>query len=107
MSAPTPGDVYGCPTPTTHGRPARFFDPTSFGTPAARRRAAALSATVKALEETLAAARALFREDHLDLYVERYRRDVDRLDDVLQAMDDALADPAGPPPPPPTARRRP
>lgn|GEM_PF-1372360 len=124
MTAPTPGDVFGAPLSAAAradrlaaigsaltaagsalGAPrasARFFDGT--GGPVQRRRARALTATVKSLEDTLAAARALFREQHLDLNVERYRREVDHLDDVLQELDDALADPAGPPPPPPAPR---
>lgn len=100
MSAPTPGDVFG-PRPGADPR-RRFFDVT--GGPVARRRARALNAANRALEDLLAATRALHHERHLDLNVERYRRDVERLDDALQELDDALADPDGPPPPRPTAR---
>lgn len=43
-------------------------------------------------------------ESDLDLRIESYRRAAARLDDALDAFDDALADPAGPPVPEPTAR---
>lgn len=43
-------------------------------------------------------------ESDLDLRLESYRRAAARLDDALDAFDQALADPSGPPVPPPTAR---
>lgn len=67
----------------------------------------------RARDEAITAAEDLARElvrlrrrdeSDLDLRIESYRRAADRLDDALDAFDDALADPAGPPVPTPTAR---
>jgi hypothetical protein len=117
VTAPTPADVFGQqPRPievpmTAVARtdvPPPFFAAVYGGAsrsvPAWRSRAR---------DEAAAAADRLARElarlcqrdeSDLDLRIESYRRAAARLDDALDAFDDALADPAGPSVPPPAAR---
>lgn len=94
-SAPTPVEV-------------PHFPPAFFGAQGrvSRLRSQALADVVRSLEDTLAAAKHLRNERHLDLFLERYLREVDRLDDALERFDAALNDPDGPRPPAPRALPR-
>jgi len=94
VSGPTPADVYG---------PGRAQSrPSGPAAPAPGGRAAAITAAEDLARELVRLRRR--DESDLDLRIESYRRAAARLDDALDAFDDALADPAGPPVPAPTAR---
>lgn len=130
MTAPTPADVFGQPRgdpPEADGaEPVRSADASAIATARTdapplffaavygtgrRRSMAGWRARVR--DEAAVAADRLARElahlrqsdeSDLDLRIESYRRAAARLDDAVDAFDDALADPAGPPVPLPTAR---
>lgn len=99
-------DVGATPTPTPVEVP--HCPPAFFGAQGRvpRLRSQALADVVRSLEDTLAAAKQLRNERHLDLFLERYLREVDRLDVALERLEDALDDPDGPRPPAPGALPR-
>lgn len=106
MSTPTPAEVYGPRTPVHTRADSRVFDRTMTATHTERRRGDLRDAAIDTAEQLVRELTRLRPRDEtdIDLRVESYRRAAARLDDALDALDAALADPACPPIPVPSAR---